>query len=289
MAFLWIFLSAACGTNNRNTSTELASGQPSKQPQEIPTPISIVNKIKTKQKPTVKSIDPSLSVNKHAKTVDETEVPAPQEEPPKVITKVKKVNKTKKQEKLSEETAPSTANDGHQSKSIVKTTNNDSLVEQNQKCSAEANPCDGSRYGWVGDYVNGKVAWYCPPPSSNNTIAGTKFSDIYPTQDVVSKSVIDKKVKELTVLKKNPGFITMNASKCCTNDQSSENNNMPILLNQHHRFVTAMLIQLPICFNLKMKQANFWQRFNWEKVKVLQGVDDTIEKFNSELFGSNKK
>jgi len=85
-----------------------------------------------------------------------------------------------------------------------------------------------------------KELLYCIGP--DNKIIGTNYDDILPGQDSISKEIVNYKQIELLDEYKKKGYIEIIFKNCCKFGEKQK----PFLPDEHHRFVAAIQLKLPI-------------------------------------------
>ena len=145
-----------------------------------------------------------------------------------------------------------------------------------------------------------KELYYClGNKNPNNNDFYRTYKDILPGQDSVSKEIVRYKKNELLKEYKLNGFIKINFGNCCKN---LSNNNMskskftPYLPDEHHRFIAAIELKLPIKL---IKKNNLiqsigpvarkdWSNFTQANINT-PWVKKAIEKKCNSLPNNNKK
>ena len=141
---------------------------------------------------------------------------------------------------------------------------------------------DGSGFDVANIPAFDRFVLWCPKAATTGSyITGTAFADVFPGQSVVSKFVSDRKVTAGACPDKIQVF---NANKCCRNDDRGG----LILGDNHHTFVASVRAGCPVLFKMLVKQGNLGQRWDWSKVELLQGAEDTEFNFNIKLFGAEQ-
>jgi len=85
-----------------------------------------------------------------------------------------------------------------------------------------------------------KELLYCIGP--DNKIIGTNYDDILPGQDSISKEIVNYKQIELLDDYKKKGYIEIRFKNCCKDSEKQK----PFIPDEHHKFVTAIQLKLPI-------------------------------------------